>query len=148
MAEAPFDEHFEHIADSMGISLYQRFTPNEAALFLRCPEPDVKQLVKARKINCIELGPKQVQFFGYQLLEFVLGQVTEHQIAPVSLNQPSSDQQIVRAKEVVELTGLSRTTIWRLEKAGDFPSRVQLGIGAIGWLKADILQWISSRKAV
>ena len=34
---------------------------------------------------------------------------------------------ILRIPEVVEITGLSRTTIWRRVKSGDFPAPVRLG---------------------
>jgi len=33
-----FPDNYERIANDMGIALYQRFSLNEAALFLRCPE--------------------------------------------------------------------------------------------------------------
>ncbi len=41
---------------------------------------------------------------------------------------------------------LSRTTIWRLEKSGQFPKRVRLGQNSVGWLKGDIDTWLESRK--
>jgi prophage regulatory protein len=52
---------------------------------------------------------------------------------------------IIRPKAVIEATGLSRTTIWRLERRGDFPKRIRLGPNSTGWLEADIEQWIASR---
>jgi prophage regulatory protein len=58
--------------------------------------------------------------------------------------------EILRVKEVEEVTGLSRTTIWRLEKASDsdFPSRRKLGPGATGYLKSEIQEWLESRPKV
>ena len=58
---------------------------------------------------------------------------------------------LVRRREVCERTGLSYTTIWRLEKRGLFPRRRQLnpsatGINAgIAWLESEISQWIHDR---
>tara|TARA_R110002049_G_scaffold309186_1_gene518212 strand:+ start:27150 stop:27290 length:141 start_codon:yes stop_codon:yes gene_type:complete len=46
------------------------------------------------------------------------------------------------------MTGLSRTTIWRLEQTGDFPKRVQLSPNAVGWRESEINHWQSSRIAV
>jgi len=53
---------------------------------------------------------------------------------------------ICRIEEVCRETRLSRTTIWRLERAGKFPARVQLGERAVGWRKADIIKWVDSRQ--
>jgi predicted DNA-binding transcriptional regulator AlpA len=53
---------------------------------------------------------------------------------------------IIRKKVVFQRTGLSDTTIWRMEKAGDFPRRVQLtDAGAVGWVEAEVDQWIHDR---
>ena len=46
---------------------------------------------------------------------------------------------IVRTPEVVRLTGLSKTTIWRRVRSGDFPLPLKLGsLGtrSIGWREA------------
>ncbi len=53
--------------------------------------------------------------------------------------------QILRIHSVLELTGLSRTTIWRLERQGRFPTRFQLSENAVGWDKDEVLKWINSR---
>lgn len=54
--------------------------------------------------------------------------------------------EILRFEAVKQATGLSRSTIWRLERAGLFPRHVQLTPGGlIGWIRADISNWIVSR---
>jgi prophage regulatory protein len=55
---------------------------------------------------------------------------------------------ILRKKEVSKRVGLSPVTIWRLEKEGKFPNRVQLGRRCVGWKQEDIQQWIDSRPPV
>ena len=45
------------------------------------------------------------------------------------------------ARQVVELTGMSRSTIDRLEKKGEFPKRVSLSTQRIGWSVQEILAW-------
>jgi prophage regulatory protein len=59
-------------------------------------------------------------------------------------------QRFVRIKEVVKLTGLSRTSIWRLSRRGGFPRAVMLS-GADGkiraWVLAEIVAWMRSRVA-
>lgn len=53
--------------------------------------------------------------------------------------------QMLRIKQVVAMTGLSRMTIYRLEKGGDFPSRRQLGSNSVAWLATEVSTWIESR---
>ena len=53
---------------------------------------------------------------------------------------------IVRTAEVVEATGLSRTTLWRRVRAGDFPTPIKLGAQARGWHAEDVTAWINSRE--
>ena len=48
----------------------------------------------------------------------------------------------LRMKTVAELCGLSRTTIWRLERDGKFPARYRLGANSVGWLAAEVEEWM------
>jgi prophage regulatory protein len=52
---------------------------------------------------------------------------------------------ILRHPQVLRITGLSRTTLWRLERQGRFPKRLRLASNSVGWLDADIQRWIESR---
>ena len=45
----------------------------------------------------------------------------------------------------MQLTGLSRMTIYRLEIAGEFPKRRQLSKNSVAWLDTDITEWAESR---
>lgn len=49
---------------------------------------------------------------------------------------------IIRSAEVTRKTGLSRTTLWRLEREGKFPRRIQLGENSVGWSEDEIHEWI------
>jgi prophage regulatory protein len=51
----------------------------------------------------------------------------------------------LRIRQVMQVTGLSRMTLYRLELAGKFPKRRQLSENSVAWLEADILEWIDSR---
>jgi prophage regulatory protein len=53
--------------------------------------------------------------------------------------------QILRTADVVRLTGLSKTTLWRLERRGIFPSRIRLGLNSVGWRDEEVQRWIESR---
>lgn len=54
----------------------------------------------------------------------------------------------LRWPRVHAITGLSRTTVWRAEKAGLFPQRRQIGVKSVAWLQSDIQQWVASRQQV
>ena len=47
--------------------------------------------------------------------------------------------------EVQALTGLSRSTLWRLERRGELPARRRLSAGRVAWLESEISQWLESR---
>ena len=57
-------------------------------------------------------------------------------------------EKIIREPELLKLVGLSRTSVWRREKAGAFPRRLKLGSGAraIGWLRSDVEAWMEGLK--
>jgi prophage regulatory protein len=54
---------------------------------------------------------------------------------------------ILRKRGVLQKTGLSGTTQWRREKAGDFPKRISLGGKTVGWLECEIDIWLKEKAA-
>jgi len=42
-------------------------------------------------------------------------------------------------------TGLSRSTIWRLERAGRFPRHRRISRHAVAWVEGEIAEWIQSK---
>jgi prophage regulatory protein len=52
---------------------------------------------------------------------------------------------LLRVHQVQDRTGLSRTTIWRLERRNQFPKHCRISARAIGWLEADVTRWIEER---
>ena len=44
-----------------------------------------------------------------------------------------------------ELVLYSPQHIARLEKAGKFPKRVQLGSNRVGWVESEVLDWLQTR---
>ena len=63
-------------------------------------------------------------------------------------NYSNDKSNIARPRDLPSLTGLSRTTIWRLERAGEFPKRIRLSAGAVGYRMTDIITWLDSRQNV
>ena len=136
----PFNQQICDMADSMGICLYQRFSQAEAALFLHCTIETVTQLQKRHKIEYIQVTNELTEFFGFQLLQYLAQQIQPS----LEQNSPDTPDLIICDQDVQRLTDLSRTTIWRLERAGKFPSRVPLTGSRVGWRYNDIQEWIKS----
>ena len=55
---------------------------------------------------------------------------------------------LLRLPDVRKVTGLSRSSIYRLESTGDFPKRVRLSERACAWRENELLDWIDSRPRV
>ena len=55
---------------------------------------------------------------------------------------------ILRVQEVSRRVGLSRTTLWRLAKRGEFPQARKLTAKTIGWLESDVEEWIETRARI
>ena len=53
------------------------------------------------------------------------------------------ERQILRVTDLMALLGLSRTTIWRLRRAGKLPQPIRLSANAIGWHAHVIHQWLA-----
>jgi prophage regulatory protein len=47
--------------------------------------------------------------------------------------------------EVKHRIGLSRSTVWRLQKANQFPKSIPISSGRRAWLESAIDDWISSK---
>lgn len=72
----------------------------------------------------------------------------------MNMNMLSPDQlagtrepirRILSPRQLVELTGLSPATIWRMRRRGDLPDPIRLSPGRVGWREADIERWIEQR---
>ncbi len=54
---------------------------------------------------------------------------------------------LMRIREVLQLCGLSRATLYREIKLRSFPAPVKLSARSVGWLQDDVMQWLDSRVA-
>ena len=52
---------------------------------------------------------------------------------------------ILSKRQLKELVLYSPQHIARLEKAGKFPKRVQLGPNRVGWVEEEVLDWLRLR---
>ena len=53
--------------------------------------------------------------------------------------------EFVRWPEVHQVSKLSRSTTWRLERDGKFPQRRQLSANTVGWLRSELDAWVRTR---
>ncbi len=52
---------------------------------------------------------------------------------------------LLRRRDVEKITGMSRSSIYRLMQEGEFPRPVRVGPAAVRWKASDITAWIESR---
>ena len=55
------------------------------------------------------------------------------------------NEKLLRRREVEELTGLSRASVYRLISEGEFPRPVRVSATGVRWKASDIAAWIESR---
>jgi prophage regulatory protein len=63
---------------------------------------------------------------------------------PQALRNP---ERIIRKSDLPRFTGLRRTTIDTLIKAGKFPRPIPLAERAVGWVESELIAWQQSRIA-
>ena len=51
---------------------------------------------------------------------------------------------LLRRRQVEEITGMRRSSIYRLMQTGDFPPPVRVGPAAVRWRESDITGWMES----
>ena len=54
---------------------------------------------------------------------------------------------VLRNREVCEMLGVSPATLWRWTRHKNFPAPIQLGPNSVGWIEAEINDWIAARAA-
>ena len=55
------------------------------------------------------------------------------------------EHHILRLKDVIAMTGLSRSTIYLRMDQGKFPQQINLGSRAVGWVSSEVNEWIDER---
>jgi prophage regulatory protein len=54
---------------------------------------------------------------------------------------------VVRLQQVMEMTGLGRSTIYKYMSESWFPKPISLGGRSVGWLESEVSEWILERIA-
>ena len=54
---------------------------------------------------------------------------------------------LLRLPQVMQQTGLRKTTLYELQKEGSFPMRIQVTSNSVGWIEEEVNAWIAGRVA-
>lgn len=57
----------------------------------------------------------------------------------------NTEHQIIKLPSVINISGLSRTTIYNRIEEGTFPKQISLGERSVGWVRSEILSWVELR---
>lgn len=52
---------------------------------------------------------------------------------------------VIRRRQVEQRTGLTRSALYQLMRSGEFPEPVHISVRAVGWIEAEVDDWIRSR---
>jgi prophage regulatory protein len=58
------------------------------------------------------------------------------------------DQQrnrLLKMKEVLALTALSKASVYDLIKRGQFPKQIRLGKNSVAWVESEVYGWINQK---
>ncbi|MEW2683604.1 AlpA family transcriptional regulator [Vibrio cholerae] len=58
---------------------------------------------------------------------------------------PENNIRLIRFREVLTMTGLSRSSLYRFIEENQFPTQVQLGGRAVAWVEGEVQEWIAQR---
>lgn len=53
----------------------------------------------------------------------------------------------IKLKEVINITGLSRSTVYKFITDNKFPKSVSLGDRAVAWVEDEVTDWMEARLA-
>jgi prophage regulatory protein len=63
-------------------------------------------------------------------------------------SSPPAGLNVLRLPAVCRMTGLRRSTIYRMQASGQFPQRVKIGARAVGWIEREVQEWLATRAVV
>ncbi len=52
---------------------------------------------------------------------------------------------VYRMKDLTQVLGLSKTTLYVMVNTGEFPKPIELGPHSVGWPSGEVKEWVASR---
>jgi prophage regulatory protein len=113
----------------------------------------LEQLSNRAESSIRELQLLQTHIIGFriQLKNKGVSEKTRASIPQPTLNYESKSKRdkqpsdLIRIKEVMAMTGVSRTFIHKHRKDGDFPEPIHLSSKSIAWVRSSVDEWIQSK---
>jgi prophage regulatory protein len=93
---------------------------------------------RARHLRDVALNERTVLDDGFRRSEETTSYRTPQRLDSMPLR-------FIRFTAVRDRTGLSRSTIWRLERQGEFPRHRRISSNAVGWLEQEVNEWVLAR---
>ena len=60
---------------------------------------------------------------------------------------PAHEYRILRRADVLRQLSISRTALYAMIAAGDFPKQIRMGPKSVGWLAHEVDAWLAARMA-
>ena len=54
-------------------------------------------------------------------------------------------QKLIKLPKVLEMTTLSKASVYKMLEDGEFPKQVKLGDRGVAWVESDIQSWIDKK---
>ena len=61
-------------------------------------------------------------------------------------NIDDREDRLLPWRSVRDITGISRTTAWRMQQTGDFPHPVPVSAKRVGWWESELTEWKARRR--
>lgn len=52
---------------------------------------------------------------------------------------------LIKLTEVMNRTGMAKSTIYKYMDEGSFPKNVKLGVRSVAWVEGEIYEWITEK---
>jgi prophage regulatory protein len=126
-----YDEHYTCLSIIKGLYIRNGFADNAGG-------PGVSMSKLLLKKRNAEAGD------GKNGSKPVRAGLLEPEALPIPQWRPSKDQalRMLRMKDVVKKTGMSRSLIYKYKSAKNFPKEVRLGARAVGYYEHEIDAWL------
>ncbi len=102
-------------------------------------------------INELQLVKRHIDGFKSQLTKRDISEQTRANIPEQKLSieqtqiREKQASDLIRIKEVMSMTGLSKSSIYTYKSKGEFPNPIQLSSRSVAWIRVDVEQWISDK---
>lgn len=68
------------------------------------------------------------------------------QVDGEAIESGGPEDRLLPWRRVRDIAGISRSTAWRMQRVGDFPTPVTLSPGRVGWWESELTAWKGARR--